>query len=332
MIKIVLLLCRSRYRKQTLNNFSRNSMYGNFLLLSFCGPLFFYLGKLLHKLNIFKSISIDGLPIIKDKTKGINFWFGGTNLKIPKNFLVLNNNKVNMKNVFKLKNQKDEVFQLYPIIRNKLVYSEKKRKIIYISSIKKNLSNKSVSFWNKYKRNFLKDFSFFNTSEVFNKQRLLNDNEKFQLYREIQTLIRLEIITKLKKVFKSHLLVIGSNWSNKLRSAKDNFSKNFSSNLYEYNVCLDLGSNSGSLSLYPRSIEILENNGALFQLKQADSYKIFKKKNEKKFTFTNFNNLISKGEKLLNDSDFFFDHIKSQQLIFKNPHNEIFKQLDKFYK
>ena len=332
MKKIFILLCRSSYRKKSLNNFQNTSFYKNILVICFCGPVLFYIGKVIYNLGIFFSISIDGLPIIKDKTKGINFWFGGTNLKIPKNFLALNNNKVNMKNVFKLKNQKDKVFQLYPIIRSELVYNERKRKIIYISNIRKKLSYKSISFWNKYKRNFLKDFSFFNTSDVFDKQRLLKDIEKFQLYREIQTLVRLEIITKLKKIFQSHLLVIGSNWDKNLRFAKDNFSKNFSSNLYEYNVCLDLGSNSGSLSLYPRSIEILENNGALFQLKQEDSYKIFKKKNEKKFTFTNFNNLISKGEKLLNDSDFFFDHIKSQQLIFKNSHNEIFKQLDKFHK
>jgi len=97
MFKIAFLLCRSNYRKETLNNFSRFALYGNILILSFSGPILFYIGKYIQKLNIFKCISIDRIPLIKNKKNVINIWFGDTNFKIAIEFKNLKNNFVNMK-------------------------------------------------------------------------------------------------------------------------------------------------------------------------------------------------------------------------------------------
>ena len=83
MFRVVLLLCKSRYRKDTLNKFSRSALYGNILVLSFCGPILFFIGKFIQKTKIFKCISIDGLPLISNPENGINVWFGGTSNKIP---------------------------------------------------------------------------------------------------------------------------------------------------------------------------------------------------------------------------------------------------------
>ena len=44
--------------------------------------------------------------------------------------------------------------------------------------------------------------------------------------------------------------------------------------LYNGNICLDLGSSSGSLTLYPRSIEIIESGGLIFAT-QTIGFKIY---------------------------------------------------------
>ena len=331
MIKIVLLLCRSRYRKQTLNNFSKNSMYGNFLILSFCGPLFFYLGKLLHKLNIFKCISIDGNPTIKDHSKGINFWFGGTVLKIPQKFLKLDNNYVNMQNTFKFNKIKteDKIFQLYPLInkRNKK-HEQGIRKIVFVSSVGTDFNEETYDFWNKNKKDFLQNLNLYNSMKIFEQNdSKFNDHQKSKLFREIQTLIRIEIIKNIYSKFKDEMIIVGSAWNEILKIKTENiFSKKKIEELYQNNICLDLGSNRGSLSLYPRSIEILENNGALIQLEQQDSDLIYQNY-KKDFTFNYFENLISKISQLLKDDISFSKHIDKQNKLFANSKKKIEEQL-----
>ena len=56
MIKIVLLLCRSRYRKKNLNNFCKINFFGKYLIISF-SFVFYYFGLILSRLKIFKTIS-----------------------------------------------------------------------------------------------------------------------------------------------------------------------------------------------------------------------------------------------------------------------------------
>ena len=331
MIKIVLLLCRSRYRKQTLNNFSKNSLYGNFLILSFCGPFFFFLGKLLHKLNIFKSISIDGNPTIKEDSKGINFWFGGTVLKIPQKFLKLDNNYVNMQNTFTLNEiqNEDRVFQLYPLInkRNKK-HEQGNRKIVFVSSLGTDLNEETYDFWNRNKKDFLLNLNLYNSMKIFEQSDTkFSDLKRFKLFREIQTLIRIEIIKKIHSKFKNKMIIVGSAWNEILKiETKNIFSKKKIEELYQNNICLDLGSNRGSLSLYPRSIEILENNGALIQLEQQDSDLIYQNY-KKDFTFNNFENLISKISQLLNDDISFPKHIDKQNQLFADSKKKIEEQL-----
>ena len=329
MKKIIILLCRSNFRKKSLNNFSRTRIYKNILVVTFCGPFFFYLGVLIKLLKIFKHVSLEGNPILKNKNEGYNFWLGGTSLKIPNKYRFQNNNLINMTNSFKKKNTDEKLFQLYPIINNNLNL-KKNIKIVYASSLRNKISVGTHNFWNKYKKNFLKNPSFYCTSDIIKKQKNLCDNEKFQLFREIQSLVRIEIIKRLYKNFKSKMIIIGDDWEKKIKvKNSNNYSQNFLSKLYQGNICLDLGSNAGSLSLYPRSIEIIENNGALLQLEQKDALKIFEKKNINKFTFNNFQELHSKIEHLLNDSCAIESHIRLQQKLFSKSKEKIYKQLKK---
>ena len=68
--------------------------------------------------------------------------------------------------------------------------------------------------------------------------------------------------------------------------------------IYKGNLCIDTGSIMGSLSLYPRSIQILESGGLLIQTKQFDSNFIWGNLYEK---------VISNDiENLLSNLDIFF--------------------------
>ena len=113
-MKIILILCRSSYRKNNLNNFSKILFLNKYLLFTLSGP-FYYVVLFLKSLNIFKIISIDGNPIV-NIDKGFNFWLSGTTAKIPEKYLHYKNNFLNIKAVF---NNKDKIFQLYPIINKK---------------------------------------------------------------------------------------------------------------------------------------------------------------------------------------------------------------------
>ena len=123
----------------------------------------------------------------------------------------------------------------------------------------------------------------------------------------------------------------GSNWSKYgLSSLPDDYdlSKNF--NLYNSNICIDLGSISGSLSLYPRSINIIESGGLLIQQKQNDLNTIWKECNYKKIIFfKNYKSLLSSIDFFLNNNTLFIKYLEAQKKIFYNSKTLIEKQLKK---
>ena len=86
--------------------------------------------------------------------------------------------------------------------------------------------------------------------------------------------------------------------------------------IYKGNICIDTGSITGSISLHPRSIQIIESGGLLLQAKQEDSQKIWGDLS---------NEIVSNNiEKILSDID--------QYLSDDNKSNNILKKLfNKFY-
>ena len=69
-------------------------------------------------------------------------------------------------------------------------------------------------------------------------------------------------------------------------------------NLYNGNICLDFLAKDGDQILYPRSIEIIENGGTLFQVENVNSKKLFEKY-KYDLTFNSSNEMIEKLERLI---------------------------------
>ena len=106
-MKLVFFSFKNTHRYKDLNNFLSSKIYGKYCLINLAGPFKHFIAKLLIFLKIGKTISCDGIPLIPDKSIGINFWIRGTVLNIPKNLRELNNNFVTI---------------FHPLLENKTIF------------------------------------------------------------------------------------------------------------------------------------------------------------------------------------------------------------------
>ncbi len=234
-----------------------------------------------------------------------------------------------MKNVF---HKKDKIFQLYPLNISKGFLKKREKKIIYASTFEIRANNLSKNIWKKKKNFLLNKFDNLD-KQIFWRNSLtkkLNDEKKFLVYRDLKSLQRSKIIENIYKNNSHNISLFGQNWNRIINKKFDNINHNELKKLYKDNICLDLGSKCGSLTLYPRSIQIIENGGLLLQLKQSDSQIIFGKY-EKLFTFTSFKDLNLKLKRLLNDTNYYYRLVNKQFHIFKNSYKKIEKQLDEIF-
>lgn len=327
-MKIILILCKSSYRKNNLNNFSKILKLNNFFIVTFYGPLYF-LGLLLKITKLFKVISIDANPIIEKKEQGINFWLTGPIHKIDKNFRHLKNNFVNMKSVF---HNKDKIFQIYPLIKNNKIHNNK-TSIIYLSNCKLRKPDISLEIINLFKERIKNNLLEFDNENFWKLPQLINfkDDEKYQIYRDLKLNQRIDLIKHINKYFSENILIYGNEWADHIKNYNEPISnKKRINKLYNGNICLDFGSSSGSLTLYPRSIEIIENGGYLLQLKQSDSKIIFRD-TEEYFTFTSKDELSRKIKFLLADKKSLNKGIKILQDKFINSKQLIENQLEEIF-
>lgn len=326
-MKIILILCKSSYRKNNLNNFSKLLFLNKYLIFTFSGP-FYYVGLILKSLNIFKTISIDGDPVVY-KNKGFNFWLSGTTEKIPEKYLNFKNNYLNVKAVF---HNKDKIFQLYPLINKKINLSNEIR-IIYLSSCNLRKPNITSKFVNLYEKSLNKNLTQLDEYTFWNNNNLKDYSEKnkYYIYRDLKLNQRVNLIRFIMTKYSKNIDLFGDDWGKYIQNYKKTcFVSREIRNMYNGNICLDFGSSSGSITLYPRSIEIIENGGLLLQLKQINSKFIFKE-NENYFTFSNMEELDKKIHELINNKSLLFNRIKLLQDIFKNSKPLIEKQLDKIF-
>jgi len=278
-------------------------------------------------LKIGKAISCDGKPLIPDKTKGINLWMRGTNLDIPNDLKKLNNNFVTIDNPF-IQNQK--IFRLYPINIKKTQIQDN-LKIIHMSRINIDTSTEEKNIWDKYKDQLIEDFTLVDNNE-FLKKISLNHNDEirmFNLYKKLKLLLRFEIIENLKKVFNNKINLIGDGWGTFYSdSLPPIYNMKKITRMYKGNIGLDLGSLAGSISLYPRSIQIIESGGLIIQSKQNDSNKVWKNLHDE-ILFNNISDLISLVEKLLNDKQYCFTLLQEITENFRHSNRSIENNLDK---
>jgi len=315
-MKLIFLIFKSRYRYKDIGNFIHSKVYNNFFLINLSGPLKSILGRFLVALKIGRGISLDGNPIIKNKSDGINIWFGGTSFKIPEKLKYLKNNYVNVKNIIF---PNDNFFQFYPINIKNFIF-KKDIKIIFASKIQLDLNNQEKLLWAKYKKKILTNFLLIDKLKFWKQKDFLelDQNQKFLLYRKFKNSIKYESIKYLKKKFNKNLWIIGSDWRKyKINSFLDNYEKNYITNMYQGNICLDFGSMSGSTSLYPRSIRIIESGGLLIQAKQLD-YNLIWSADQNKILFNSVSDIFKKINFFYESKENIIKMINSISSKFKN--------------
>ncbi|MAH02911.1 MAG: hypothetical protein CMI70_03920 [Candidatus Pelagibacter sp.] len=328
-MRLIFFSFKNRYRQKELNNFLNTRIYGKYFILNLGGPFKNFIAKILLFLRIGKAISCDGRPLISDKSRGINFWMRGTTLNIPNDFKNLNNNFVTIDNPFV---QNKKIFQMYPI-KIKKTQIQNDLKIVYMSriDIASNIEEKNI--WDKYKVQLIEDFTLIDNSNFWKKISLNCKDEikTFNLYKKLKLFLRFEIIENLKKIFNKKLNLIGDDWIVfPFNSLPSNYNIRKIKNMYKGNICLDLGSIEGSISLYPRSIQIIESGGLIIQSIQSDSKKVWKNIHNK-ILFNNLSDLISLIEKLLDNKNYSFTLLQEISENFRHSDKSIEKSLDKIF-
>ena len=328
-MKLVFFSFKHRYRKKELNNFLATRIYGKYFILNLGGPFKHFVAKILIFLKIGKTISCDGRPIVSDKSKGINFWLRGTTLNIPSDLKKLNNNFVH---IFNPLFEENKVFQIYPIkIKKAQIQSD--LKIIYISRVNIETSFEEKIIWNKYKDELIENFSLIDNKDfweiIFQKDS--DKYKNFNLYKKIKLLLRFEIIKNLKKIFNKKLILVGNDWKSlSFDTHPSNYYMKQINKLYSGNICLDLGSIEGSMSLYSRPNRIIESGGLIIQSIQKDSKEVWKNLHNK-ILFNNIPELISLIEKLLNNRKYCSSLLQKISENFRYSEKSIEKSLDKIF-
>ena len=156
---------------------------------------------------------------------------------------------------------------------------------------------------NNCKDNLLSDFSLLDNLDFWSKfKKQNNDIIRFENYRILKTFLREKVILEIIENFKDNFLIYGQNMKdNDIKFMNPVFNVNKVKKIYKGNICLDTGSIMGSLSLYPRSIQILESGGLLLQTKQTDSQQIWGDLSEKIIS-SNLENLLSQLDNFLSST------------------------------
>ena len=298
--KLIFLVFRNNYRKAALGNFGKSAKYNDILLISLGGRFKSIIGKIIFFFKLGKFISIDGDPVLTDKNSSINLWYTGTTLKILKQYRYLENNFVNMNNPVIKKEQ--NLFQVYPIIKRRQNIN-KEIKIIFMGNISFQPGNSKLISSEVLKQNqkkIIDNFSLIDNKNFWSQLDFAKDDvHRFENYKVFKTYLREQIILEINKNFKKFFFVYGEDKKNiGIKFLKPNFKPNKIKEIYKGNICIDTGSILGSLSLHPRSIQIIESGGLIVQSRQEDANSIWGSM-EEKVVFNNISILIEELEKYL---------------------------------
>ena len=330
--KYIFLIFRSNYRISTIGNFGKSNSYGDIKLISLSGRIKSIFGRILYFLKLGKFISVDGDPFLKNESNSINIWFTGTSLRITQKFKNFKNNYVNMNNPIIEKEKK--IFQIFPIVQNNN-HIKKDRKIIFIGKLffqPKNGNLLSLEELNNCKDELLNDFSSLDDSKFWERFKKQPDNYiKFENYKILKTYLREKIILEINKNFKDNFLIYGQNMKdNNIKFMKPIFNLEKVKEIYKGNICVDTGSIMGSLSLYPRSIQILESGGLLIQAKQFDSKFIWGDLSEKIIS-NNIGSLLSNLDNYLSNKKKCNETLGLIESKFKNSRKNIEESFKKIF-
>ena len=135
----------------------------------------------------------------------------------------------------------------------------------------------------------------------------------------------------IKARFDKKLNLIGDDWGSfSFNSLPSIYNIKKIKKIYKGNICLDLGSMLGSISLYSRSNQIIESGGLIIQSFQSDSREIWGNVHDK-ILFRNLSDLISLIEKLLDNKKYCFTLLQDISENFRHSDKSIEKSLDKIF-
>ncbi len=327
-MKFIFIINRYKYRKLAFNNFLKNKILNSYRLINLNGPFFSWLGYLIYKLNLsdkYKFISCDGWPFLSNEKNSINIWFGGTILKILENYKNYKNNYVTASTLF---TRTDKIIQFYPFNIKKRNNLQNPKIVIALSC--KIVEDPLVSkIWVKNKKRILENLSLLENLKFWESIDIndLNLKKKQFIYVCIKSLVRIELLKIIKENFNDQCMFVGNDLKKYFADAYgSDFQYGYLKKLYDGNICLDFLAKDGDQLLYPRSIEILESGGTLFQIETNNSKKLFEKYKDN-LTFNSSDEMTKKLEDLLSNkelkiyNEFFikkFNSTNYNQETFKN--------------
>ena len=312
----IILMYGGKYRITQLNSCLRYFRIDGTILFSTKSYLLFKFIFFFFKKKVI-PIFLDGKFITGNYSKYYILWFNTAN-EIP------DLRKKNKNNLFLCLDPKKDnnLFPLTTKIKSGFILKlNKNTKIVYISEVNINVNNDVKNFWNKNKNEILNNLDKVNNINFINEIFFTEGKENYINYIQLKNLLRFELINFINKYFSKNLLLVGKDWAQLGFSAKTiQYNTSFRKKSYMNNICLDFGSKSGLNSLYPRTVEILENKGFLLQSKQHDS-ELFKKNLPNNYDFYNSSDeLIDRVNNLL----------KSNSEIKVENYNYLHKNFTKF--
>jgi len=313
-----LLVFAAKYRYSQLNSCLRYFKSGNMIIFStksyFVFKFLFFFFK-----NKTVPIFCDGKTIKGKYKKFYHLWFNTVN--------EIENDRIkDDKDLFLCLDPKKEnnLFLLTPKLKTSFILKlNSNSKIIYISEVNIKVNSNVDKFWLKNRDEILQSLDLINDVSYL-KDIFFDGNEQGYInYMQLKNLLRYELINLVNKYFKKNLFLVGKDWKNLgFNSKVVQYNTNFRKKSYVNSICLDFGAKSGSNSLYPRTIEILENKGYLLQAQQIDSAIIKKDIPDNYDTFKSSNELLEKLNSLL----------KSHKEIKINNYNNLSNKFTNFLK
>jgi len=302
--KIIFFIFRYKFRKLAFNNFLKTKILNDYRLIVLSGPFFSWLGYLIYKFNLsdkFKFISCDGWPFLFNEKNSINIWFGGTILKIPENLKKYKNNYVTASTLF---TRTSDVIQFYPSNIKKRNNLQDPKIVIALSS--KTIDDPLVlKIWSENKEKILENLSLLENKNFWESIEIndLNFKRKQFIYISIKSLLRIDLLKIIKKNFNHLCIFVGDDLKRYFTGVySSDFNYGYLKKLYDGNICLDFLAKDGDQILYPRSIEILENGGTLFQIATNNSEKLFEHYKDN-LTFNSSAEMIKKLENLISKKE-----------------------------
>ncbi len=332
--KFFFFIFKYKYRKRTFNNFLKLRKIKNYYIFDLSGIVKYYIFglPLYFVANIFKRIfkdcvflSCDAKPQLR--LNGINLFFGGTSYKVPDKYKHYKNNCFVFENFSK---PEKNLLNLYPF-QPLNIKNFKKPKIVFIGSFNFQEDKIVEEIWINEKENIYENLSTIDTISFWKKYDL-DKNKRLQYYYiQLKERLRLNLILKVNKIFSKDFVLVGSKWQKYIPEAKnDEYNLLKIKELYQGNICLDLGSKWGSNIIYPRSVEIIENGGLLVQSYQENSLNDTNHASEVTNKFNSVDQLEKILKKFLTDQEFFKEKYIKQYNFF-NDNEKNYSTFSKIY-